>query len=386
MKRQHIVLLVLLVLAAFALPRMAHATDQMADGIQYEGQVHWMFSYPLEQYFTKEKMRPFFLDEGVRSTICRRGYRAVWEIKDKKLFLKSLEKEYLRWYPVDWEFEEADILYRRVKKIGLKKGTEEERALLWKRLREIGRKKGAENDHPRKDSENDQKIEWREIPLSVLFLNAKGEVFAKWFSGTLTVPQGKIILRCVRRGCDPIYERDILIKISKGIVEEIKEIDNKEILELEQLKLELEQLKKGRRFIAYPNGVVFDSKTGLEWIVGPDKDTTWDEAKSWVQSLDTDGGGWRMPTMDELEGYKRGADSTLGVMRLLRKRGRYKREADSQNITPLLKTTGWWVWSGETKGSSGAWGFNFRNGHRDWITRGHSRYGRAFAVRSRSDG
>jgi hypothetical protein len=54
--------------------------------------------------------------------------------------------------------------------------------------------------------------------------------------------------------------------------------------------------------IAYENGIVEDRMTGLEWKAGPDKDNTWDEARSWVQRLNVDGGGWRMPTMDELAG------------------------------------------------------------------------------------
>ncbi len=119
-------------------------------------------------------------------------------------------------------------------------------------------------------------------------------------------------------------------------------------------------------YVAYANGIVRDTKTGLEWKVGPDKSTNWDQASSWVQSLNLDGGGWRMPTMDELEGL-------------------YSRGVGSRNMTPLLETTGWWVWSGETKGSSGAWGFPFDLGFRAWSHRDLSSGKRVFAVRSRSD-
>ena len=44
-------------------------------------------------------------------------------------------------------------------------------------------------------------------------------------------------------------------------------------------------------YMADANGIVRDTHTGLEWKAGPDKDTTWGEAKSWVESLDLDGGG-----------------------------------------------------------------------------------------------
>lgn len=117
-------------------------------------------------------------------------------------------------------------------------------------------------------------------------------------------------------------------------------------------------------YVAYANGIVRDTNTGLEWKVGPDKDTIWDEAKSWVQSLNLDGGGWRMPTIDELEGL-------------------YKNGAGSRNMTPLLKTTGWKVWS-EPKVSSLARYFTFSVGLR--IYSGPIGTGaRAFAVRSRND-
>ena len=74
--------------------------------------------------------------------------------------------------------------------------------------------------------------------------------------------------------------------------------------------------------LAYASGVVYDKNTGLEWFAGPDRDTTWNEAKAWVESLNVAGGGWRMPTREELK--------TL-----------YQKGAGTRNMTPLLKTTGW---------------------------------------------
>jgi hypothetical protein len=85
-------------------------------------------------------------------------------------------------------------------------------------------------------------------------------------------------------------------------------------------------------FIKYTTGVVYDKKTDLEWVAGSDKNTTWYEAKSWVENLNVAGGGWQMPIRAEL--------NTL-----------YKKGVGTRNMTPLLKTTGWWVWSGETKSS-----------------------------------
>jgi len=118
-------------------------------------------------------------------------------------------------------------------------------------------------------------------------------------------------------------------------------------------------------YVDYANGTVGDTNTGLEWKVGPDRDMNWNEARAWVKSLE---GDWRMPTMDEL--------STL-----------YQEGEGYRNMTPLLKTTGWVVWSGEERGFYIAWGFDFfYGGAGAWDSRGPSLEYRAFAVRSRSEG
>jgi hypothetical protein len=122
--------------------------------------------------------------------------------------------------------------------------------------------------------------------------------------------------------------------------------------------------KQGQRYILLTsNGIVKDTRTGLEWKVGPDKDTNWDEARSWVQNLKLDGGGWRMPTLDELKGL-------------------HKDGASSLNMTPLLKTTGWQVWADKLKDSSFAWAFYFVSGGKGWDGRTFPYDFRAFAVRS----
>ena len=118
------------------------------------------------------------------------------------------------------------------------------------------------------------------------------------------------------------------------------------------------------RFFASDKGIVLDTNTGLAWIAGPDRDTTWNKAMSWVANLTVVGGGWRMPTRKELNAL-------------------YQKGAGTRNMTPLLKTTGWYVWSGETKGSSLAWYFSFYYGNEYCYTRGNSSTSRSFAVRSK---
>jgi len=119
-------------------------------------------------------------------------------------------------------------------------------------------------------------------------------------------------------------------------------------------------------YIKYSNGVVKDTRTHLEWVAGPDKSIIWKEAGIWVKRLKIDGGGWRMPTLDELE--------TL-----------YRKGAGTRNMTPLLETTGFWIWACKTKGEWGAWGFAFSYGGRDWLPRHYGTYSRPFAVRSRNE-
>jgi len=116
-------------------------------------------------------------------------------------------------------------------------------------------------------------------------------------------------------------------------------------------------------YLVYSSGIVKDTQTNLEWMAGPDRNTTWDEANRWARSLTVAGGGWRLPTLKELEGL-------------------YHKGAGPRNMTPLLETTGWWVWSSETVGTKEARSFSFGPGFKGWIFKGNSASERAFAVRS----
>lgn len=125
------------------------------------------------------------------------------------------------------------------------------------------------------------------------------------------------------------------------------------------------------RFTVLADGVIYDAITDLDWLVGPNRDTTFDQAQKWVASLGTTaGGGWGMPSQDELA--------------LL-----YQQGVGERNIDPLFKTTGWWVWAGWwawtgafDPASSWRFGFSFSRGQENWNSRDNSRDGRVFAVRS----
>ncbi len=113
-------------------------------------------------------------------------------------------------------------------------------------------------------------------------------------------------------------------------------------------------------------GVILDAQTDLEWYVGPDQDTTWDQAKKWTDTLTVDGGGWRMPTIEQL-------------------RGLYQKAKGSRNMDPIFATTGWYVWSSEADSSS-ARGFNVTDGSDKSIYRSYSGNLRSFLVRARRRG
>lgn len=124
------------------------------------------------------------------------------------------------------------------------------------------------------------------------------------------------------------------------------------------------QVSQDGDFILFDNGIIQDTGSRVEWFVSPDKDITWNKANAWVQGLSIDGGRWRLPTMEELKAI-------------------YRKNTGTRNMPSLMKTTGWFVWSGETAGSSSAWIFNFIYGVGTYEIRDKSDSMRAFAVRSR---
>jgi len=76
--------------------------------------------------------------------------------------------------------------------------------------------------------------------------------------------------------------------------------------EVERKRLGFKEIGRDGTFVKYTNGMIYDEKTNLEWYAGSDRNITWNEAKRWTESLNVDGGGWRMPTKKELKTlYKR---------------------------------------------------------------------------------
>ncbi len=128
----------------------------------------------------------------------------------------------------------------------------------------------------------------------------------------------------------------------------------------------VEPAEQDGRFVLYSDGVVLDTDTGLEWMAGPDEHTTREKADEWIREQAGGSEGWRFPIVDELMAL-------------------YQRGHGSRNMTPLLKTSGWSVWS--TARNYRQFYVDFKNGKRGtyaaaWDS-GHPYKPRVFAVREK---
>jgi hypothetical protein len=82
-------------------------------------------------------------------------------------------------------------------------------------------------------------------------------------------------------------------------------------------------------YIKYRNGIVYDKRTGLEWVAAPDSYYLLFgiiDAIRWVDQLSLDGGGWRMPSINELKSL-------------------YQKKAGHRNMTNLLRANAWYILS-----------------------------------------
>jgi len=166
-------------------------------------------------------------------------------------------------------------------------------------------------------------------------------------------------------------EKEILTALQKidiwgGFLKTILEDDPSSLRDNQmrsKSKSRLSYWKYVSRFHFSTSGIITDTQSGLEWIAGPDRDTNWEEARSWVAGLTIDGGGWRLPAIDEL-------NSILGKSGF----GRFH--------PPFFPKTGWRLWSGESRTKSNyIWNFNYNLGQKVLSKNIVSKNLRAVAVR-----
>ena len=131
----------------------------------------------------------------------------------------------------------------------------------------------------------------------------------------------------------------------------------------------------GRWKITKPQ-VVADTFTDTQWTQRDNLgDVNWNGAKAHCANLDLDGGGWRLPTMNELSQLYSGAQGNKVAC------GAYQCSAPK-----AFYLTGLAFWSGEQGDSSSeALYFNLSNGNRySYAVAGPSYGVRALCVRRRS--
>lgn len=142
----------------------AWPTAQIPEKIVYEGTEGFLFTNPLETYFTQDNPRPEF---AAPHTACWRGYIGSWEIREDTLYLTDL-KAWLR----DSEGKAAPAEFERI------------------------------------------------------FPGKTKPMKADWFTGTLRIPRGKPI-RYVHMGYQTVYEYDVFLRVDAGKVIDRQTIDNR---------------------------------------------------------------------------------------------------------------------------------------------------------------
>lgn len=165
----------------FAFTGQALGTAQVPELLQYNDKEYLLFSTPLESHLDPERSkRPWFkatygITVGSGSGN-ERGYVATWQIEDSKLYLIEIDS-WLCW---------RDLVHRLTSPC---------------RRFEIEDIVGKPND--------------------------RGKHFARWFTGTLRVPLGKV-LRYIHNGFSSVYERDMLFEVKNGVVVDPVIVDNRD--------------------------------------------------------------------------------------------------------------------------------------------------------------
>jgi hypothetical protein len=132
-----------------------------------------------------------------------------------------------------------------------------------------------------------------------------------------------------------------------------------------------------KRFNVSSCGSISDSRTNLEWVAGPDRNTTWYDAQQWASGLQVCGGGWRMPTIEEIRSlYDPGSYAGTGYYT----RGQYW----PAHMDAVFNGIGGgsWIWSDQQDNDGNARSFNMNQGKTVEYSAMNTTFStRAFAVR-----
>ena len=112
------------------------------------------------------------------------------------------------------------------------------------------------------------------------------------------------------------------------------------------------------------DGVIDDAELGLQWAPAPDQAMNHYQAEEYARNLTLAGGGWRLPTREEVKSL-------------------YDK-SQSGGAYPMFNLSGMWVWTSALDGPSYAWAFFFTIGREFSFLRDYSYSSfRVLAVRSR---
>lgn len=165
------------------------ATAQSADWLIYEGRFFRIADDPLDTFPWPNDKRPWFeIAPGVQSTGNYRGYLAIWEIRDGRLFLAGLDAWMEKPDDEKHKFDEKD-----------------EKTWTWS---------------PDDDKER--------VNLKRAFASRfkEGRIFADWFTGVVRIPDGKM-LKYVHFDHASTFERDILLHFEAGMLRRSEVRQNK---------------------------------------------------------------------------------------------------------------------------------------------------------------
>ena len=165
-------------------------------------------------------------------------------------------------------------------------------------------------------------------------------------------------------------------------IDELRKYAMKRIENLERYKATGQNLpremKKDKRFIAYDDGTVLDTKTNLMWAAKDNgSNLNWTNAKAYCENYR--GGGysdWRMPTQTELSELHDAHKIYPSDCR-----GPFGGTWPLYYATDLIHLSCMGQWAAEASGSKAAY-FHFNVGVKGWAPQSDTIYNRALPVRS----
>ena len=151
-------------------------TAQVPDKLEYQGKLLSLFTNPLD-LLPADRRRAFVSE----NTLNWRGYVALWEVRDGRLYLKDLRGRICATPP------------------------------------ESGAERAPCGKHHRGACEIES------VDLQGAFPGQRGPIFAEWYTGELKVPQGRL-LEYVHMGYASQYERYLMIDIAAGAVVQTRDV------------------------------------------------------------------------------------------------------------------------------------------------------------------